>query len=212
MSRPETPPVESATTPYLVWVDLGATLVFAVEGALAARFADLDLFGVLVLSFATALGGGIVRDVLIGAVPPNALRDVRYPLTAFFGGTLVVLFSPPLTATSNLWLLGLDAAGLSLFAVAGTQKALDRGLPALSAALLGAITGAGGGTLRDVFLARIPLVLRADVYATAACFGAFVLIVCRRRGASLRTSALAGAMACFVLRMVSVWRGWELRL
>ena len=110
-------------------IDLVATLVFALEGGLAAQLASLDLLGVMVLAFAVALGGGLLRDLLIGAVPPNALVDVRYPLVAFTGGALAVAVAPSLHHIPEWLLLGLDAAGLSLFAVTGAQKARDKGLP-----------------------------------------------------------------------------------
>jgi uncharacterized membrane protein YeiH len=108
-------------------------------------------------------------------------------------------------------LIVLDAAALALFAVAGTEKALKYKMHPFVAALLGTITAVGGGTIRDVFLAQIPNVLRADVYATAALFGSAVMIIARRR---LRVgdtpSALLGGTACFVIRLISVWRHWNL--
>ncbi|MFT3925682.1 MAG: TRIC cation channel family protein [Myxococcales bacterium] len=198
-------------TPLLVF-DLVATLVFALEGGLVAQLASLDLLGVLVLAFAVALGGGLLRDLLIGAVPPNALSDVRYPFVAFAGGALALLVAPIMRHIPEWLLLGLDAAGLSLFAVTGAQKARDKGLPFLSAVLLGAMTGAGGGTIRDILLARIPLLLRADVYATAAMLGAAVHLICLRRGWNTRSAGVLGVAACFVLRIVSIARGWSLRL
>lgn len=190
--------------------DLAGTLVFAVEGALTAARAGLDVFGVLVLAFATALGGGLVRDVLLGAVPPLAIRDWRYATTAFGGGVLVVLVSGPLGQVPPTLLLALDAAGLALFTVTGASKALSLGAPALTALLLGAMTGVGGGTLRDLLLARVPLVLRADVYAVAALVGAGVLLVARRVGVPAVLAASLGAVACFGLRMLAVLLHWRL--
>jgi uncharacterized membrane protein YeiH len=148
-------------------VDLAGTFLFAIEGASAAIASKLDLLGVMVLAFATALGGGIIRDVLIGSVPPNALRDWRYSATAFTGASITFFLNGFVQAIPAQVIMVLDAAGLALFAVAGTEKALLFEMPPLIAVLLGGITGVGGGTIRDVLLAKIPNVLRADVYATA---------------------------------------------
>jgi uncharacterized membrane protein YeiH len=195
--------------PVVVSADLAGTFVFALEGSLAALAAHLDLFGDMVLAFATALGGGVMRDVLMGALPPSALRGWSYPVTAFTAALLAFLIDPYLQIPRSL-LVTLDAAGLSLFAVAGTSKALDAGIHPLSAILLGTITAVGGGTLRDVLLAQVPAILRVDVYATAALFGAVVLVVCRRLRLSATTAALAGGIACLSLRLVSVWLNWQL--
>jgi uncharacterized membrane protein YeiH len=194
----------------LLTVDLLGTLVFAVEGAMAGIVANLDLFGLLVLAFVTALGGGLVRDVLIGDLPPACLKDWHYTATALIGGLLAFALGRRFNAIPTEMLTTLDAAGLSLFAIAGTRKALQRGLHPFVAVLLGTITGVGGGTIRDIFLARVPLVLRADVYATAALAGAIVLVGLQRVPVLAKWAALAGGLACFLLRMISVWQGWGL--
>jgi uncharacterized membrane protein YeiH len=195
--------------PVVVTADLIGTFVFALEGALAAIAAHLDLFGDMVLAFATALGGGLIRDMLMGALPPSALRGWSYPTTAFAAAALAFLVDPYVQIPRPL-LITLDAAGLSLFAVAGTSKALGAGIHPLSAILLGTITGVGGGTLRDVLLAKVPAILRVDVYATAALFGAVVVVLGRRLGFSPAVSALCGGVACLALRLVSVWLHWQL--
>jgi uncharacterized membrane protein YeiH len=195
--------------PVVITADLIGTFVFAFEGALAALVGHLDLFGVMVLAFVTALGGGVIRDVLMGALPPSALRGWSYPVTAFAAALLAFLIDPHLQVPRTL-LITLDAMGLSLFAVAGASKALDAGLHPLSVVLLGTVTGVGGGTLRDIFLAQVPAILRVDVYATAALFGAVVLVVCRRAGCSAGVAALCGALACLTLRLVSVYLHWQL--
>src|SRR3984885_7973875 len=124
----------------LLVVDLTGTFVFAVEGALAGIDAGLDVFGLLVLSFVTALGGGTIRDLLIGATPPNSIRDWRYGSTAFAGGGAVFFFHPFLQRVPLDLMTTLDAAGLSLFAVAGVGKALEYGISSLPAILMGAVT------------------------------------------------------------------------
>lgn len=194
----------------LAVADMAGTVLFAVEGAMAALKGGLDLFGVLVLSFATALGGGVVRDLLIGAAPPTALRDWRYPAMAFAAGAATFIGHAVVGQVPAGLMTTLDAAGLSLFAVAGTEKALNRDIPPFSAALMGTITGVGGGTLRDILLAQVPAILRVDVYATAALLGSAVMTAAIRLGWPPRYAALAGGGACFALRMVSVWRHWAL--
>ena len=200
----------AATT--LLVLDLVGTFVFALSGAVAGVKERLDLFGVLVLSFAAASAGGIMRDLLIGAVPPAAISDWRYVAVSLLAG-LVVFFSYPISERlRNLRneILIFDAAGLALFAVAGTQKALGYKLNPFMAALLGVVTGIGGGMLRDVLIAQIPTVLRAELYAVAALAGAVVVVVGHVLNLPPTATAIAGAAVCFGLRLIAIWRGWHL--
>jgi uncharacterized membrane protein YeiH len=191
-------------------VDMAGTLVFAAEGAAAAIGNNLDLLGVMVLAFATALGGGIVRDLLIGAVPPASLRDWRYAAVAFTGGASVFLLHDFVHGIPAQAITVLDAIALSLFAVAGTEKALVYKMHPFIAMLLGTITGVGGGTMRDVLLAHIPAVLQADVYATAALAGSAVMIIGGRLRLRPAVAAMVGGTTCFLLRVISVWQHWNL--
>lgn len=190
--------------------DLAGTVVFAIEGASAAIRAGLDLLGVLVLSFVVALGGGVIRDLLIGATPPSAMRDWHYPALAFVAGLVTFVLHTQVEAMPLMLLTTLDAAGLALFAVAGAEKALDFGIHPLMATLMGAMTGCGGGVLRDVLLARVPAVLVTDIYASAALLGAACVVVGRRLGCSPVTAAVIGFVACFALRMLALRFGWHL--
>jgi uncharacterized membrane protein YeiH len=190
--------------------DLAGTAVFAIEGASAAVRAQLDLLGVLVLSFIVALGGGMIRDLMIGATPPSAIRDWRYPVIAFVTGLVTFLIHTQVDAVPPLLLTTLDAAGLALFAVAGAEKALDFNINPFIAMLMGAITGCGGGVMRDMLLARVPMVLVADIYASAALLGAAVVVVGRRLGCPPAVAAVLGFVVCFVLRMAAVRFGWQL--
>jgi uncharacterized membrane protein YeiH len=203
-------PIKFHSATLLLAIDLIGTFVFAVEGASAAAQGNLDILGVMVLAFATALGGGIIRDVLIGAAPPNSIRDWRYPATAFLGGSAVFFLNSVVSRVPGSLLTTLDAAGLALFAVAGAAKALDYGIHPLLAMLMGGITGVGGGTIRDVLLARIPLVLRADVYAAAALAGAAAMILVLQLKLRPALATTAGITVCFILRMVAVWKHWNL--
>lgn len=190
--------------------DLAGTVVFAIEGASAAIRAGLDLLGVLVLSFMVALGGGVIRDVLIGATPPSAIRDWRYPVLAFVTGLITFLIHTQIETVPAVLLTTLDAAGLALFAVAGAEKALDFKINPFIAILMGAMTGCGGGVMRDMLLARVPVVLVADIYASAALLGALVVVVGRRLGFPPAVAAVLGFVVCFALRIAAVRFGWQL--
>ena len=205
-----TKPMNRTSDRLLLIADLTGTFLFGLEGALTAIAGNLDLLGVLVLSFATALAGGVVRDLLIGDVPPASLRDWRYPATAFLAGTLVFFLHPFVRSIPTTVIITLDAAALSLFAVAGTRKALTFQINPFIAVLLGTITGVGGGTIRDIFLAQVPAVLHTDIYATAALFGSIVMVVARKLRLPPTLSAVLGGSACFILRMVAVQQHWNL--
>lgn len=194
----------------LFTVDLAGTLLFGIEGALAAIGNNLDLLGLMVLAFSTALAGGIIRDVFIGAVPPSSLRDWRYSAMAFTGAAIIFFLHSYIQEIPGIVLIVLDAAALALFAVAGTEKALLYKMHPFIAVLLGTITGVGGGTVRDILLARIPLVLRADVYATAAMAGSAGMILGKKMGLPSSVAAVLGGILCFALRLISVWRHWNL--
>ena len=191
-------------------LDLAGAVVAAQEGAGAAIASHLDFFGVLVIAFVAALGGGIARDVLIGQAPPRALRDWRYPAIALVAGAAVFGFDRWVEEIPQAALITLDAAALGLLAVAGAEKSLDQGLSWLAAILVGAVTGIGGGVMRDMLLDKIPAVLTRDVYATAALAGATIMIVARRLGLPNVWAAILGASCCFALRMVAYSLGWQL--
>ncbi|NYT45450.1 trimeric intracellular cation channel family protein [Alcaligenaceae bacterium] len=190
-------------------VDLGATFVFAISGALAAVNRRLDIFGILVLSFVAGNFGGISRDLLIGAVPPAALTDGRYLLVSVLAGLAAFLWYAGIDKLRSPVLL-FDAVGLSLFAVAGAQKAIEFGLGPVMSALLGMLTGIGGGMTRDVLLNDIPQVLRSDLYAVAALAGASVVVTGDMLGLPYGYSALGGAALCFALRFMAIRHGWHL--
>lgn len=190
-------------------LDLGGTFAFALSGGMAGVRRRLDIFGVLVLSFAASTFGGITRDMLIGSTPPAALQDWRYlavsvaaGLAAFFWSSSIEKLRTPVRM--------LDAVGLALFAVAGTEKALAFGLNPVMAALLGMLTGIGGGVARDVLLAEIPAVLRSDLYAVAALAGAGVVVCGALLHLPIIVTALVGGLVCFGLRMTAIRRGWRL--
>jgi uncharacterized membrane protein YeiH len=193
--------------PYLL--DLAGTLVFALSGAMAGVKRKLDVFGVLVLSFVAANAGGITRDILIGAVPPGAINDWRYLGVSLIAGIITFYFPSAIMQRWNPVML-FDAAGLALFAVSGAHKALVYGLNPVMATLLGMLTGIGGGMARDVLLAEIPTVLRADLYAVAALVGAAVVVIANMLELPSGAAALVGAALCFGLRVLAIRNGWQL--
>jgi uncharacterized membrane protein YeiH len=194
---------------FLLVLDVLGALIFALSGATAGVRRRLDLFGVLVLSFAAANAGGIARDLLIGAIPPAAIQDWRYVAVSVVAGTITFFWYQGIDKLHSPVLV-FDGAGLALFAVTGTQKALAFGLNPVAAVLLGMLTGIGGGITRDMLLAEIPAVLRAELYAVAALVGAGVVVI----GTELRLPAaavmLVGAALCFGLRLAAIYCGWHL--
>ena len=163
-------------------LDLAGTFAFALNGALTAlRVAKLDVVGVVTLGMITALGGGIIRDIFLDSLPPATFSDWRYLTVAAIGSLIAFAFGRRLDRLAGP-ILVLDAAGLSLFAVSGASKALDFGVGLGQAVILGAVTGVGGGTIRDVLIGRIPVVLRSELYAIPALAGALVVAITGRFG------------------------------
>jgi uncharacterized membrane protein YeiH len=193
----------------LVAFDLGGTFVFALSGAMAGVKHRLDLFGVLVLSFAAGTSGGIARDVMIGAVPPAAIGDWRYVAISMLAG-LITFFWYRIIDRLSSPVLVFDAAGLALFAVSGAGKALAFDAGPVAATLLGMLTGIGGGMFRDVLVREIPTVLRTELYAVAALIGAAVVVIGRRLDVPSGAAAAVGAVLCFGVRFMAIRRGWQL--
>lgn len=194
---------------FLAALDLGGTLVFALSGGVAGVKRRLDLFGVLVLAVAVGNAGGMTRDVLIGVVPPAAMRDWRYLAVSLLAGIAAFFWAP---VVDRMWssVLLFDAAGLALFAVVGTQTALAHGLNPVMAALLGMVTGIGGGMVRDILVTEIPIVLRADLYAVAALAAAAVVAAGHVLHLPSPPVVIAGAVLCFGLRLGAIRYGWHL--
>ena len=190
-------------------LDLLGVAVFAVSGALAAGRRRLDLVGV-VLGAVTAVGGGTIRDLLLDRHPIFWLADARY-LVVIVGAALATVLYVRWARVPGQALDVADALGLALFSVAGTQVAERAGMPALSSVLLGAVTGAAGGAIRDVLTAQVPLVLqRGSLYATAAIAGTSLYVVLTRVGLREPIAALAGMVVVVALRLAAIW--WGLKL
>jgi uncharacterized membrane protein YeiH len=193
--------------PLLVALDLIGTFAFGLNGALTAvRAARLDIVGVVTLGVITALGGGIIRDVLIGDVPPAAFRDWQ-PLALAVGGGLVAFALSQRLNRLEMPINVLDAIGLSVFAVIGASKAVASGLDVGPAIILGAVTGVGGGTIRDTLVGQIPSVLRSDLYAIPALIAAALTVASIHLGIYGLPVALGAAAICFAIRMLGVVYG-----
>lgn len=192
-------------------LDIAGVFIFAISGAMAALERRLDLFGVVVVAFITACGGGIVRDLCIGAVPPASLGDWRYLLTAVVAAVVTVWAGALIKRLANPVLL-FDAVGLGLFAVTGAHKALSYGHNSEVAILLGMITAIGGGVARDMLLNRVPIILQKEIYASAALVGATIEVVGERLGWSTTWLPWSALLICFTLRLLALRYGWHMRL
>jgi uncharacterized membrane protein YeiH len=186
-------------------LNLAGTFIFGLSGGLAAVRERLDLFGVVVLAAVVGLAGGITRDLLIG-VPPATFRDWRYLAAAGAAG-LVCFFGRPVLDRFQRSVLVCDAVGLGLFCVTGASKALDFGVGPVPAILLGAITGIGGGILRDVLLRDVPTVLRHELYAIPALLGAGLLVVAQESGSDSPLFPILGVALCVGVRLIGLKYG-----
>ena len=219
--------MRAALAPHLpIAFDLLGVLTAASAGALTGIRKNLDMVGVVVLAAATGLGGGVVRDLMIGAVPVAMLTDWRYLTAAALAAALVLLGQHPRVLGRDLRIfealrrrvplatayLVADSATLGCFAVSGTAKALDYGLALVPAALMGVVTAVGGGVLRDVLVNEVPTVLRRELYAVPALVGALVVAATGRYDPAATPIAFLAAALTMGLRMVAVHRDWHARL
>lgn len=192
-------------------IDLAGTFAFAISGALAARRKQFDLFGVLAIAYITACGGGIARDVCIGALPPAGLSEWRYAVVAVVAG-LATLVAYRQVERLDYPVRFFDALGLGLYAVYGAHKALALGMNAEVAILVGMLTAVGGGVARDLLLARVPIIMHVGggIYASAACLGAALAVVGELLGWPRLWSMWLPIVLCCGLRLVSLRYGWHL--
>jgi uncharacterized membrane protein YeiH len=190
-------------------LNLVGTFAFGLSGGILGVRKKMDLFGVLVLSVATGLGGGIMRDLILGHTPPTTLVDWRYLAVAGLAGLLVFVDFRQIVRWSR-FVTAFDAAGLAIFTVTGTTIALAATLDPVPAVLLGMLTGIGGGALRDILSAEVPLVLRSEVYAVASLVGAIIIALANQAQILGIPAEILAAATTFALRTVSVWRGWKI--
>ncbi|MDQ4085252.1 MAG: trimeric intracellular cation channel family protein [Actinomycetota bacterium] len=193
---------------FVVALDLVGVFAFAISGGIVAVRKALDIFGVLVLAAITGLGGGTLRDVLIGAVPPAALQDWPYLVVSLVAGLAAFRFHPALNRMERVVTV-FDAAGLGLFCVTGALKALEYGVHPFAAALMGLLTAIGGGIARDVLAGRVPIVLRAELYAIPALAGAAAAVALDALGTPLLLASVPPAVLCTGWRLLALRRGWH---
>lgn len=194
----------STETPLLLVLDLIGTFAFALNGALVSvRVTRLDIFGIVTVGMLTGLGGGVIRDILLDALPPATFVDWRYLVTAAAGGCVAFILSPAL-GRFTMPITVADAVGLSVFAVLASYKALSMGFGVLQAVIVGTITAVGGGTIRDMAIGQVPTVFRSELYAIPAMIGAGCAAALY--GLEYRTiwATLGAATVCFVIRMIGV--------
>jgi uncharacterized membrane protein YeiH len=190
-------------------LDILGTIAFTISGVSAAMQKRLDIFGILVTAFITALGGGTLRDLLIGDLPVAWIRDIRYPFIISATTIVAILFNRFLQNLQNTLLL-CDALGLGLFTVVGLQKGLAFGLHPGICIALGTITGCFGGVIRDVILRNIPLIFQKEIYATACIVGGCAYFLLRWMKMDEGWIEVVCISLIFAIRMVSVWMGWTL--
>ena len=194
----------SAQPLLLLALDLAGTFAFGLNGALTAvRVVRLDIVGVITLGMITALGGGIIRDILLNDLPPATFRDWRYLAVAACGAFIAFLLGRRLDRLAGAITVA-DAVGLSVFAVTGADKALEFGLGPVQAVILGTITGVGGGTLRDVLIRQVPSVLSTGLYAVPALVGAAITVAATLLGVYGLPAAIIAAAACLLIRLLGV--------
>jgi uncharacterized membrane protein YeiH len=198
-----TPVLRGFDPTLLLVLNLAGTFVFGLSGGLAAVRARLDVFGVVVLALVVGIAGGITRDVLIG-IPPQTIRDWRYLVVGGAAGMVTFVAHPVLKRLERPILI-LDAGGLALFCVTGASTALDHRVGAFEAVLLGAMTGVGGGVLRDVLLREIPVVLRTGLYAIPALIGAAIVVAAAQSGTHNLAFPIIGAGVCFAIRLAGLY-------
>lgn len=198
------------TIEYLItFLDLAGTFVFALSGAQAAKEQELDLFGIIIIAFLTACGGGIIRDVCLNVSPPVGISYWPYLALTLIATVLVIGFFQFIEKLKYPVLL-FDAIGLSVFSVVGAQKSILLGFNYEVAILLGTLSAVGGGILRDIILKQIPVVLRKEIYGLAALVGALIYSIGHYFGVDSAILTTVGVSVCFCIRFLSLKKKWNL--
>jgi uncharacterized membrane protein YeiH len=190
-------------------IDILGTLAFAVSGAFRAVKYELDLLGVMVLAVATGVGGGIMRDLLLGSTPPTPLVDQTYILTCLLGAALVFLMAPKIAQRWD-YVMAADAVGLSVFTAIGAAKAEECGAVPLTVVMMAMITASGGGMIRDLLVMEVPAVLKSDFYATAALIGGTCFVMLGRLGVGDGTRLACTIAVTLSLRALAMKYGMRL--
>ena len=193
----------------LVSIDILGTLVFAISGALSAFDRKMDLFGIWIIAFVTALGGGTIRDLLIGSVPVGWMQNIDYLLVVLGGMVLALLFRRVVLRLHQT-LLFFDAIGIGLFTIMGLQKTMSMGLSPVVGVMMGTVSAVFGGVIRDLLTSQVPHILRKEVYATACAAGACLYLLLSYLEVPQQWATVGSIVFITVLRLVAVWRKWQL--
>ncbi len=192
-----------------VIIEFVGTMAFAISGIRLASAKRFDLFGALIVGMATAIGGGTLRDIMLG-ITPFWLTNSVYIICCFISLLWVMVFSKYMIRQNNTWFI-FDSIGLALFNVIGIEKTLNMGYPYWTAIIMGCITGAGGGVIRDVFLNEVPLIFRKEIYAVACILGGMTYIICHSFfGLNAELNALFSSLVVIVIRVLAVKYHWHL--
>ncbi len=202
-------PIENQISTFLYYADIFGVIVFALSGALVAGRYRLDPFGVMVLAAVTAVGGGTIRDIILG-VPVFWTVQVEYIIIIFFTSIFTIFLIREPRLVPRRFMLIADAFGLALFAVLGTHKALINDQTILTAIIMGTITGVAGGMIRDIICNQIPLILRKEIYATAALLGGSLYVALSYIGWSEYLAGLVAMLGALILRLVGIY--WNVSL
>ena len=193
---------------FVTVIDYIGTFAFAISGIRLAAAKNFDIFGAYVVGFVTAIGGGTLRDLLLG-ITPFWMEQISYTVITAIALVFVIIFRKFVVRLDNTFFI-FDAVGIALFTVVGVEKSLDAGFPMWVNIIMGAITGAAGGMFRDIFINEVPLIFRKDIYAVACVLGGIVYYVCLWAGCGhVLTQSLAAA-AVFLARVLSVRFGISL--
>jgi len=194
---------------WLTLLDLLGVFVFALSGGLEAAKYKLDILGVFVLAVATGVGGGIMRDLLLGATPPAVFMNETYLLVCLFAGLVVIFFAGRVGHYFH-WIKIADAVGLGLFAAIGASKAMDYGLGWVGVLMISTLSAAGGGLIRDLLVREIPMILRAEIYAIAAVIGGVSMLLCDQLMLSTHLSIFISASVATSVRLAAIRYKWSL--
>jgi uncharacterized membrane protein YeiH len=189
----------------LYWFDLAGVAVFAISGALMAGKHHLDIVGIIVLAALTAIGGGTLRDFVLGNTPVFWINDPGYLYVILFASILTFFVAPPLGVRANAVFLIADACGLALFTVIGTQKALLFGASYEAAIIMGTMTGVAGGMMRDSLCGEIPIVLRKEIYAIACVLGGSIYCLGYHYGLDENINITLSFGCAVILRLIAIW-------
>lgn len=190
-------------------VDLSAVLASGLSGALLASRKRFDVGGLAFLTLVAGLGGGLIRDLLLQQGIPVALSDPRYLPTIVAAAVIGYFFEPHVRRVLR-WIVVVDAMGLGLYAITGCVRATRAGLSPLPTMVVGVLTAVGGGILRDLLAGDTPVIFQREIYATAALLGSALFVLLARAGVPGEVAGLVGFGAASGLRLVSVWRGWNI--